>query len=134
MKLLCERKFNSEEIVVILDQIPLTYKTYYLTLGPERCRANGYSVTEIRKEYDNIKKSGDLDEPILSSFIVGNSYSLSEIKEKLREIYTGLGITKAPKATDLEEYFELKKGKVLTSSGKRADSFKLIGLKNNNNE
>ena len=130
MKLLCERKFNSEEISVILDQIPITYKTYYLTLGPERCRANGYSVTEIRKEYDNIKKSVDLDEPILGTFIVGNSYSLSEIKEKLREIYTGLGITKAPKATDLEEYFELKKGKVLTSSGKRADSFKLIGLKN----
>jgi len=41
MKFLCESKFSESEVCVILDQIPLTYKKYYQTLGPDRCRANG---------------------------------------------------------------------------------------------
>ena len=31
----------------------------------------------------------------------------SEIKEKLRDIYSSLNLSKTPKATDLEEYFDL---------------------------
>ena len=51
-----------------------------------------------------------------------------EIKEKLKKIYSDLGSTRIPKATDLEEYFELKRC-VFTVNGKREEGFKLIKRK-----
>ena len=74
MRFLCEAGLSSEEINTVLDQIPLTYKKYYLTLGPERCRANGYSITEIKKEYDNLFKIGDVRKAIYENFNEGEVY------------------------------------------------------------
>ena len=108
MRFLCEAKLSSEEINTVLDQIPLTYKKYYIVLGPERCRANGYSITEIEKEYNNLFKIGDVRKAIYENFNEGEVYSLKFIKDKLRELYKSLGYSKSPKATDLGEYFEVK--------------------------
>ena len=128
MRLLCEGNFSESEISVILDQIPLTYKKYYLTLGPERCRANGYSVTEIKKEYDNLFKIGDVRKAVYENFNEGEVYSLKFIKDKLRELYKSLGYSKSPKATDLSEYFETKPCQTM-KKGVRDYCLKLIKRK-----
>ena len=128
MRFLCESGFSENEICVILDQIPLTYKKYYLTLGPERCRANGYSVTEIKREYDNLFKIGDVREAIYKNFNEGEVYSLKFIKDKLRELYKNLGYSKSPKATDLGEYFETKACQTM-KKGVRDYCLKLINRK-----
>lgn len=129
MKVLCEAGLNAEEINVVLDQIPLTYKKYYIGIGPERCRAKGYSLTGIKKEYDNLfVNESSIVNDIYNYFQEGSTYTKKEIKEKLSEIYSKQGLNKNPKATDLEEYFEVKASKIV-KKGISSHCFKLIKRK-----
>ena len=130
MKLLCESGLEEEEISVILDQIPLTYKDFYTTLGPDRCRANGYHLTEIKNEFEAtyLKDLDSLKSKILSEFKVGERYLKSEIKEKLREIYTSESYAKTPKATDLENYFEVKSC-LISKDGRKSNGFEILKKK-----
>ena len=126
MKFLCESKANlsEDEMNVVLDQVPLSYKNYFLSIGPERCRALGYNITKIRKEFEDLFKVGDRSSKIFSEFTVGETYTRKEIKEKLRKIYSDLGIIRSPKATDLEEFFEIKVCKI--NEGKiRVNGYKI---------
>jgi hypothetical protein len=127
LKFLCESKFNEEEMSVILDQIPLTYKNIYTTLGPDRCRANGYNITKIRKEFEDtyLKDIKDLKSKILSEFKVGERYLKSDIKEKLGVIYSSFSYTKTPKANDLEDYFEIKNC-TIAKGEKRCNGFEIL--------
>lgn len=126
MKFLCESRVNlsEDEMNVVLDQVPLSYRNYFSSIGPERCRALGYNVTKIRKEFENLFKVSDQSSKVFSEFTVGESYTRKEIKEKLRKIYSDLGIIKVPKATDLEEFFEIKVCKI--NEGKiRVNGYKI---------
>ena len=50
-------------------------------------------------------------------------------KEVLLNLYTLLKYDKIPKATDLEQWFELRAIKVKDSSGKWVNGFEIIGRK-----
>lgn len=110
-------------------QLPEKYCNFIFILGIDRIRANGYNITEIQQEYDSIIKnqSIDIDSEIKKIFKVGDKYSKNTIKEMLRGLYTTLGYTKTPKATDLMDYFELKIINVPNSeTGKRDKGFEII--------
>lgn len=132
MKLLCETVLGKEELSVILDQVPLIYKSIYTVLGADRCRNLKYRKGKLEKELNGQRNFGfsstTLSKAILKNFKEDKLYMRKEIKEKLKEIYSDLGSTKIPKATDLEEYFELKRC-VFTVNGKREEGFKLIKRK-----
>ena len=131
MRMLCEMEMTDIERGILLDQLPLSYKNYYETLGPERLRAHGYNKTDIEREYSDAQfNTSDLEYEIYKSFSVGNRYSRNLIKEIIGNIYKSLGYNKTPKANDLEEYFELKSCKVLDeTTGKRDNGFELIKKK-----
>ena len=128
LKLFCEIEMNDETRGIILDQIPLSYKNYYETLGPERLKALGYDKTNIVKEYSDLQfDKTKLETEIYKKFQVGERYSKMDIKETLSTIYLSLGYNKTPKANDLEEYFEIKECKKLNEiTGKRDMAFELI--------
>ena len=49
------------------------------------------------------------------------------IKSILKDIYSTLGISRTPKAKDLEEYFIIESAKIPNSeTGKRENGFKII--------
>jgi hypothetical protein len=127
MKFLCEAKLTKAEILSILDQIPLTYKDFYRTLGPDRCKANGYNKTKLKREFDNmfLVDFVKLKSEILSEFKVGERYLRSDIKEKLGVIYSSLSYTKTPKANDLEDYFDIK-GCKISNGGKMENGFEIL--------
>ena len=131
MKLLCETDLTDLERGVLLDQLPLTYKNYYETLGPERCKALGYNKTDLEKEYSDLQfDKSKLVSEIYKEFLVGSKYSKSDTKEKLKLIYSTLGYNKTPKANDLEEYFELKSCQITNKeTGKRDMAFEIIKIK-----
>ena len=132
MKLLCETALEKEELSIILDQVPLIYKSIYTVLGVDRCRNLKYRKGKLEDELNGQSSSGfsssGLSEAILKNFEEDQLYMRKEIKEKLKKIYSDLGSTRIPKATDLEEYFELKRC-VFTVNGKREEGFKLIKRK-----
>ena len=126
MKALCESGFGEYEMSAILDQVPKTYKTFYLVLGPGRCRANGYDVTRVRREYEDIvMDKGDMKREIYRTFEVGKIYSNKDAKNKLTEIYNSYGYNKVPKANDLEGYFKVVRARK-TVDGVRVEGLKIL--------
>ena len=85
------------------------FNYFYSAFGTKGCRAKGFYYSRLKDliEFDLNKDLAK--EKILATFFLGKSYTLAEIKEKLGEIYKELGLKKTPKATDLSNYFIVKK-------------------------
>ena len=50
MKFMCENKVSDKDKELILSKLPLDYSKYLTTLGPDRCKANGYNKTKLKRE------------------------------------------------------------------------------------
>ena len=131
LKVLCESGLSEEEMRSVFIQIENnTYENFYFGLGPKRCKALGYNYTILRKDYElKFFDTAPVRERILSDFKVGDRLITSEVKEMLRLIYQDFKYGKTPKATDLEEYFELKDIRLKDSSGKVVRGIELLKLK-----
>ena len=121
----------------VLDNIYDTrFSKYYWTIQPGRAGTLHYNSGNLESEYINIIHPTDVSslgfairEKILKTFLVGNKYSKPDIKETLRKIYEDCGYNKTPKASDLNIYFEIKLCKVIGSSDKQDNGFKIIKIK-----
>ena len=139
MKLLCKCELGRVQIENILEQLPINFKNYYSTIGPERIRNLQYKNSMIQEEYERLKNNQevgcDLDKAIYEAFLVGNRYLKTEIKLKLKEIYDELSILGNPKASDLGKYFELKEVNMVDpSTGKRVKGYEILSKKENKDE
>ena len=131
MGMLCTSNLTESELGVILDQIPLTYKKYYETLGPDRLKALGYNITRVEKEYQaTLFNKEDLKQEIYKIYQEGQRYSRNSLKENLQKLYDSLNYTKKAKASDVEEYFKVRDCTVLNSeTGKYDRGYELIKKK-----
>ena len=113
-----------------MDQIPISYKNYYDTLGVSRCKSLRYRKCDLEKELSvqvQTFEDNNLGSEIYQEFIPDQKYSLKEVKEKLKKIYDKYNYKKSPKATDILNYFSIKKIKILDDScGKRVDGFQIL--------
>ena len=116
MKLLCDINFQyptffqSYSTSPLQCIIPIEYQNYINLLGFEKIRAFGYRESDIVsyiQSQQNLQNSN-----ITSLFSIGSKYTKKQIKEMLRKFYEENNITKTPKASDLEEYFNLKSCKI----------------------
>jgi len=133
MKMLCDCYFSNNNFFVdhsklLQTIIPREYQNYINLLGFERIKALKYQELDIKREVQSNQTIQSI--PILSLFTVGSKYSKKQIKETLREFYEENNITKTPKATDLEEYFVLRKCQFIDKEiGKRVEGFEIINFK-----
>lgn len=67
-------------------------------------------------------------ERLYAEFIVGRSYVCSDIKSKLADIYKEIDYRANPKATDLNEFFDMKRCLINTAE-KRINGFKILSQK-----
>ena len=125
MKYLYSLNMDEDIAKQVLNNIYDThYSKYYWTIPAGRAGTLHYQKGELEKEYqaimhpelvkentnsENRKAAG---EKILNYFKPDNKYLKSDIKETLRKIYESVGYNKTPKASDLEEYFEIKECKI----------------------
>lgn len=113
LKYLCELMSSGKNI---FNLIPLAFQThtekfikYFKVIGPIRIKALGYNIIKLNNELELAAfDPKELDRLICSEFSVGEIISLRNIKFKLKNIYSKCNYTRAPKATDLEDYFEIK--------------------------
>lgn len=136
LRLLCEyRGLSNEAINIILGQISDSdeIKSYYLALGPDRLKALGYNVTKIRKELGIVVFSQELlIDSIYSSFNEGEKYALSNLKNKLGNIYSSINYSSTPKANDIERWFEVKEillSQTIDGKRKRIKAYELLKSK-----
>ena len=82
------------------------------------------------KDKEDLEKKEKAKSIIISSFLPENKYLKSDIKETLRKIYEDLGYNKTPKASDLEEYFELHPCQIKNKeTGKKDNGFEILKKK-----
>jgi len=136
LKMLCESKLSPKAIEIVLGQMSDSdeIKSYYTTLGPERLRALAYNKTYIKKELGIVMFNPLLlQNHIYHDFKVGDKLSLAEIKQKLFNIYSEINYSKTPKASDIENYFEVKEvslfDKKPDGSRKRIKAYELLSQK-----
>ena len=126
-----DNNISKEEFYAFLDHIPARFKNYYLEMGPDRIRANSFQESRLKEEWikqhqKEEKADINLIDEILLLFELGQRYTFSYIKSQLKELYQKYGYQKTAKATDLEEYFYLKR--VYVPSIKK-NCFEIQGVK-----
>lgn len=116
LKMLCREDIRPEVLRIILSQIPNcdVVKSYFIALGPVRLRQLGCNISYIKKELGIVTFTPNiLIDAIYSNFQVGEKYTLSSLKEKLRNIYNSINYKSTPKAVDIENYFKTKPAYIL---------------------
>ena len=105
-------------------------KSYYTNLGPDKIKSLGCNVTSLRKALDVMMfDQTKLDQEIYNNFKEGDKMSLSDIKSKLSIIYSNVDYKITPKATDIQEYFEVKNymfTNIVGGKKKRINGYELI--------
>ena len=136
LRCLCEYGLSNDAIKIVLGQISDSdeIKSYYTTLGPQRLHALGYSVTRIKKALGIVVFSQDLlKSEIYSNFKEGERYSLANLKNKLRSVYSSINYSATPKANDIENWFEIKEFSIYEKnddgSRKKIRAYELIKSK-----
>jgi len=109
-----EMGLAKEDLANFLSLIPERFKDYYLEMGPDRIKASGYREDKLKIEWSKIHQeelgvSDALILDIVDYFKLGQRYTNPDIKAKLKELYQKHGYDKTAKASDLQEYFWLKK-------------------------
>ncbi len=129
LKFFCEAPLSNNQRQTLIDNQlnGSAIARYYLELGPEKLKECWYNVTVVKQ---NMLKEGkftinDLRELVQGYFQIGEKYSSARIKNDLGELYKRCGYTKPPKATDLEEWFEIKATQY-RESGKKINGFEII--------
>lgn len=92
-----------------LPCVPRDYQNYVNLLGTKRVRALSYQKSDLENETNSTTSQHKIKQLILSTYSSDRFYVATDIKFKLQEIYNSLGLKKKAKATDLGEYFEIRK-------------------------
>ena len=138
MKFIYSLQCSSDFMKLLLDNLAdSSFAKYYYTIPKDRASTLNYQRGNLEKEYKSIKSYNinidSIIKEIKNRFIINEKYSKSEIKEILRLIYETNGYNKTPKASDLEEYFELKSCLVPNKiTGKRDAGFEILKQKTDN--
>ena len=135
MKFLCSANLSKKALDIVLNQVvQVDYSMYYLVLGPEKIKSLSYQKSKLEKEYNRVStgENINLKDQLYNVFPIGRRLSLLDAKLDLKDIYNVLNLVKSPKASDLEDYFEVKKTKVKNSEGKFVDGYEILKKKDQN--
>ena len=129
MELLCEFLDNNIDLKdSILNLIDKKYFNYYDFLGTKGCKVISYKedliLDKIRFELDK----EIISKEVYSNFKLGDKLDRKEIKSRLSSIFSKLNLKKTPKASDLDNWFEIK-DIMMTAANKRIHGFEIIALK-----
>lgn len=135
LKLVCNCGFVGDELNIFLSYLPRFIQNYYNVLGPDRIKELSYRNDMLKTEFDKIKnnQSIDISGDFLQTFIVGERYSLPEIKQTLEKIYTEHNYKRTPKAVDLKEVFEVKSCSIFKTledgTKQKLNGFEILSIK-----
>ena len=133
MKMYCEfcdtYKDNQEVMDILNHRITNPrFRQFYDYFGTKGCKSRNYEEKNLLAAWGNDSKEEILRKEIYLTFRPDDRYPVKDLKEMVRVIYQKLGITKAPKATDLGNYFKLIKTRITLPDKTVVNGFKLESL------
>lgn len=128
-KLYCELYDNSPELLEKCTFIESKYKKYHDALGREGLEALFWREDYIKQAlkpdpFDKLPKD-KIAEELIGALRIGKTYTKSEVKNILVNIYKELGITGKPSASDISGYLTCEE-KTTRVSGKPTAQIKVI--------
>lgn len=106
------------------------YQKFYEYYGTQGCKAKEYRRSDLEEGIRSnkiLKKSINV---IQNSFEIGKRYTFKDIKLSLRNLYTSLGLSKNPKATDIDNYFNTENTRIPNpETGKRDNGYLIVSRK-----
>ena len=127
LRFINELEEGDEVLKLVIDQISDGRIEEYLKLGKDRLKALSYNVTEIKKELEVTTYNPlAIREIINEEFKVGEKIFKSDIKERLRKVYSSINFKKSPKAIDILNWFEVKDVNLSDEDGKRIKGYELV--------
>jgi hypothetical protein len=124
-------KASERDFKEFLELIPGKYKDYYTIVGPEIIKAYGCEEAKIKKAWREKISNNEIQDNVVSeiycTFIVGNRYTKSDIKDTLNSLYQKLGYQKTAKAADLKSLFLIREVKYKESNDKWVNGFEILG-------
>ena len=100
---------------------------YYEALGADRIKALNYKEKKLLNEIHIMKTKNKIRHELHGTIHIGDRILTADIQQTLRVVYDRLGIDKSPKATDLNEFFEIHPVKIPTANG-RKNGFEIRGI------
>jgi len=120
----------------ILDNILQVSSTefvgFYNVLGLERIKALGYRRERLRDELQVLigSQGGKLRDSIMKRFVIGEKYTKADIKAKIQAAYNENNISKKAKASEIENWFEVKYCLISNpKTNKRDPGFEILQVK-----
>ena len=130
LKKLCDSEFTDEEKSIIAQQVSERFDKYYNILGPDKCRACGYRSTDLEREIEFLMSKDNVAREFCLRFKVGERYTNAEAKAMVGKLYEDLRlIHKTPKATDIFEYFDVKRASMFDENRKKINGIEILGVK-----
>lgn len=102
---------------------------YYTYLGTIKCKARLFRDNILIYVLIDSLQEKEVREEVIKAFDIGIRYSLKDIKIQLRKIYASFGLIKKPKATDLNQWFEVKAVAIFDEFKNKTNGFEILSLK-----
>ena len=114
MKLYCDFVENfSQDPLKSYSFIPSKYHEIYNILGPTRLKALYYREKDIKTAISILGDTGKIIKDELMKILkIGDRRSNSDLKNIFSLIYNNLNLKINPKATDIKNYFEVKRARI----------------------
>ena len=137
MKFICTDGFGNFEheiILSLLQSVDVVFLNYYQTIGPERIMSLYYHKNKVKEEYERLKSNqaseSELKDAIEKTFRVGERYTLRYIKSELDRIYKEVNYKQAAKASNLSEYFNIRRCNITNpETKKKEEGFEILSIK-----
>lgn len=97
------------------------YHNYYAYFGTERCSALKFKDAYLHNAILSETRKDILLVSVYNTFEIGRKYLKKDVKDMLSCLYEKLEIVRTPKATDIEEWFEIRNTQVTDPLTKRRD-------------
>ena len=93
-----------KETSFIYNIVPDNYRTAYKVLGKQGIENCNYNCSRIKTEIAKFKETDKLKELIQKSFILGETYTISTVKQSLQGIYNACKVIKKVTANTIKDY------------------------------
>lgn len=120
----------NQMFVNVLERRKPILKEYYERLGADKIKALSYKEADLRRACHKKDNTEGIEAIIHTKFKVGDRYTKPELKNIIQSIYDIRNIEAKAKATDIEDYFEIKTAVITNEkTNKKSKGFELVKAK-----
>ena len=122
-------KENKCVIDLILRKVEPKFNNYYSLFGTEGCHSSRFRENLLAIKLREYSLEENIRRKVIEVFEVGKRYSRKDAKGMLKNILDFFGLSRTPKATELEKWLDIKPAFIMLDDGKKDHGFEILGIK-----